>query len=359
MKLKKISALLMSAVLAVTMCGCNNSRTGSDTSTATSEESSAVLEESSVVSDTTSTPDAAAEIGFKVDGAKLLDAKGNEFVMRGVNHSHVWFRSQLDAALDGIAATGSNCVRIVLADGDQWDRIPADELETVIKKCTDRKMIVIAEVHDATGKDQQSFLDNAVDYWIEVKDVMNAHTDTVILNIANEWLGNRNANAWKTGYTTAIPKLREAGIKNTIMVDSAGWGQNGEVVGKVGQEVFDSDPDKNTMFSVHMYGSAGKNAQTITNNIKSATDKNLCIVVGEFGYKHSDGDVDEAFIMKYCNENGIGYIGWSWKGNGGGVEYLDISKDWAGTMLSEDWGEILVNGENGIKKTAKVCSVFE
>lgn len=353
MKLKKISALLMSAVLAVTMCGCSKSQTSSDTGSAPA------VEESSAVSDTTSTPDAPAEGGFKVDGTKLLDAKGNEFVMRGVNHAHVWFRSQLDAALDGIAATGANCVRIVLADGDQWDRIPADELETVIQKCTDRKMIVIAEVHDGTGKNKQSFLDNAVDYWIEVKDVMNAHTDTVILNIANEWLGNRNVDSWKNGYTSAIPKLREAGIKNTIMVDSAGWGQYGEIVGKAGKEVFDSDPDKNTMFSVHMYGTAGKNEQTITTNIKSATDKNLCMVVGEFGYNHSDGDVDEAFIMKYCVENSIGYIGWSWKGNGGGVEYLDIAKDWSGNTLSADWGEVLVNGENGIKKTAKICSVFE
>ncbi len=353
MKLKKISALLMSAVLAVMMCGCSKSQTSSDTGSAPA------VGESSAVSDTTSTPDAPAEGGFKVDGTKLLDAKGNEFVMRGVNHAHVWFRSQLDAALDGIAATGANCVRIVLADGDQWDRIPADELETVIQKCTDRKMIVIAEVHDGTGKNKQSFLDNAVDYWIEVKDVMNAHTDTVILNIANEWLGNRNVDSWKNGYTSAIPKLREAGIKNTIMVDSAGWGQYGEIVGKAGQEVFDSDPDKNTMFSVHMYGTAGKNEETITTNIKSATDKNLCMVVGEFGYNHSDGDVDEAFIMKYCVENSIGYIGWSWKGNGGGVEYLDVAKDWSGNTLSADWGEVLVNGENGIKKTAKICSVFE
>lgn len=351
MKLKKLSALLMSAVLAVTMCGCNKSQTSSDTSVNSPTAGS-------TVSDTTSAP-TAAKSSFKIDGTKLLDAKGNEFVMRGINHAHVWFRSQLDTALDGIAATGANCVRIVLADGDQWDRIPADELETVIQKCTDRKMIVIAEVHDGTGKNKQSFLDNAVDYWIEVKDVMNAHTDTVILNIANEWLGNRNVDSWKNGYTSAIPKLREAGIKNTIMVDSAGWGQYGEIVGKAGQEVFDSDPDKNTMFSVHMYGTAGKNEETITTNIKSATDKNLCMVVGEFGYNHSDGDVDEAFIMKYCVENSIGYIGWSWKGNGGGVEYLDIAKDWSGNTLSADWGEVLVNGENGIKKTAKICSVFE
>ena len=63
--------------------------------------------------------------------------------------------------------------------------------------------------------------------------------------------------------------------------------------------------------------------------------------------------------MQYCSENGLGYLGWSWKGNGGGVEYLDIAKDWSGNELSEDWGEILVNGDNGIKKNSKLCTVFE
>ncbi|MBD5383744.1 MAG: glycoside hydrolase family 5 protein, partial [Ruminococcaceae bacterium] len=168
-----------------------------------------------------------------------------------------------------------------------------------------------------------------------------------------------DAESWRDGYTAAIPKLRDAGIKNTIMVDAAGWGQYGESIRKYGKEVFDSDPDKNTMFSIHMYGTAGKNQRTITSNIKGATDQELCVIVGEFGHNHGDGDVDEAYIMQYCAENALGYLGWSWKGNGGGVEYLDIAKDWSGNELSEDWGEILVNGDNGIKKNSKLCTVFE
>lgn len=112
------------------------------------------------------------------------------------------------------------------------------------------------------------------------------------------------------------------------------------------------------MFAVHMYGTAGKNSSVIEKNLKYATDNGLCVIVGEFGYTHTDGDVDEAFIMKYCQENGIGYIGWSWKGNSGGVEYLDIANSWDGSVLSADWGENLVNGENGIKQTSVKCSVF-
>lgn len=350
MNLKKITTVLMSAVLAVTMCGCNKGgSSGGDSAPAQSADSG-----------DSSSPTAPTATGaFRVDGTKLLDANGNEFVMRGVNHAHAWFKDQLDTALDAIAATGANSVRVVMADGDQWDKTTAEEAEQIIKKCTEKKMIAILELHDATGKDQTAPLENAANYWIEMKDILNAHTDTVIVNIANEWVGKWDVNVWKKGYTSVIPKMREAGIKNTIMVDAAGWGQYGESIKKAGKAVFESDPDRNTMFSVHMYGSAGKNSKTITDNLKGATDQGLCVIVGEFGYNHSDGDVDEAFIMKYCTENNIGYLGWSWKGNSGGVEYLDIAVDWEGATLSPDWGEVLINGDNGIKKTSKICSVFE
>lgn len=350
MNLKKVTTVLMSAVLAVTMCGCNKGATsGGDSTPAQSVDSGAA-----------SSPTAPTATGaFRVDGTKLLDANGNEFIMRGVNHAHAWYKDKLDTALDAIAATGANSVRVVMADGDQWDKTTAEEAEQIIKKCTEKKMIAILELHDATGKDQTAPLENAANYWIEMKDILNAHTDTVIVNIANEWVGKWDVNVWKKGYTSVIPKMREAGIKNTIMVDAAGWGQYGESIKKAGKAVFESDPDRNTMFSIHMYGSAGKNSKTITDNLKGATDQGLCVIVGEFGYNHSDGDVDEAFIMKYCTENGLGYLGWSWKGNSGGVEYLDIAVDWEGATLSPDWGEVLVNGDNGIKKTSKICSVFE
>ena len=108
-----------------------------------------------------------------------------------------------------------------------------------------------------------------------------------------------------------------------------------------------------------MYGTAGGSAEKIETNLKYATDNGLCVCVGEFGYTHTDGDVDEAFLMQYCVENQIGYIAWSWKGNSGGVEYLDLALQWDGSELSADWGEIVVNGVNGIKETAQPCSVFE
>lgn len=298
------------------------------------------------------------QMGFYVDGTTLYDANGNPFIMRGINHAHTWYSDKLFLALDGIAATGSNCIRIVLSDGEQWSKTSAETVANIISLCKERNMIVILEVHDATGyKDKESLL-AAAQYFVDIKDVLIGEEDYVILNIANEWQGNSESKVWKAAYTEAIPILREAGLAHTILVDSSGWGQYGRSIKDAGAAVFDSDPLGNVMFAVHMYGTAGGTEEKIRENLGYALEQNLCVCVGEFGYTHSDGDVEEAYLMEYCEENSIGYIAWSWKGNSGGVEYLDLAVSWDGSELSEEWGEVVINGENGIRETSQICTVF-
>ena len=259
---------------------------------------------------------------------------------------------------EAIAAAGANTVRIVCGSGQQYNRDTVDSLNKLTDKCRELEMIAILEVHDITGKDDESLLETTAEYWIEVKEALIGKENYVILNIANEWVGNWDSDTWCDGYTSVIPKLRDAGIRNTIMVDAAGWGQYGQSITDCGEKVLASDPDGNTMFSVHMYGTAGKNKATIARNLKLSTDKGLCMVVGEFGWNHSDGDVDEEYILEYCSENNIGWLAWSWKGNGGGVEYLDLANSWDGNSLS-DWGETVINSDLGLKKTSVKCSIFK
>ena len=297
-----------------------------------------------------------------MSGTKLLDANGNEFIMRGINHAHVWYQWNLNEALDGIAKTGANCVRLVLADGDAWGKTSADDLKNVIEQCEKRKLIAVVEIHDATygtAGDDDSRLVNAAKYWIEMKDILNEHRDTVIVNIANEWHNGSWAKTdeWAAGYKKVIPMIRNAGVQNTLMVDCDGNGQYPQSLFDHANDILNVDAQKNTMFSVHMYEYAGSDSWTIKNTINKCLDMGICTVIGEFGFRHTNGDVDEQTIMDYCTEKGMGYIGWSWKGNGGGVEYLDLSYDWSGNSLSS-WGNTLINGTNGIKQTSKKCTVY-
>lgn len=210
----KLAALLLSFVVMMTGCmeqkdgGDIENNIGSDTSSASQTEQT----------DTSEAEEPAALTGFSVDGTRLLDANGNKFVMRGINHPHSWFTAQDDTALKAIAETGANTVRIVCGDGQQYNRDSADTLKSLVEKCKELNMIAILEVHDITGKNELSMLENTVDYWIEVKDALIGNEAYVILNIANEWVGDWSGETWRDGYTAAIPKLRAAGIKNTILV---------------------------------------------------------------------------------------------------------------------------------------------
>ncbi len=302
---------------------------------------------------------AASEVpGFKVSGTNLYDAKGNAFIIRGVNHAHTWYKDQLAATIPALAKAGCNTVRIVLSDGGQWTKDDVNSVKNIIALCEQNKMITVLEVHDATGKDDQAPLLAAANYFVEIKDALIGKEDRVIINIANEWMGAWNSSSWADGYKKAVPIIRNAGLKHTIMVDAGGWGQYGKSIHDYGKDVLNADTLKNIIFSIHMYGTAGKDAATIKSNIDGVINQGLALCIGEFGWNHSDGDVDEASIMSYCKEKNVGWMAWSWKGNGGGVEYLDLSNDWPGMNLS-DWGKTVVEGSNGLKQTSKICSIFD
>lgn len=296
--------------------------------------------------------------GFSVDGTRLIDANGNEFVMRGVNYAYTWFTQTMNQSLPAIANANANTVRIVLSNGDQWNKTSAQEVTSLINKCSELEMIAVLEVHDATGKDDEQSLIKAANYFVGLKDVISGKEDRVIVNIANEWYGSWDTNPWVSGYKNAIKAIRDAGLTHTIMVDCAGYGQYPKSLHDGGLEVFNSDPLANTMFAIHMYEYAGSDAQTIKSNIDKTLNKGLALCIGEFGFKHSNGDVDEQYILDYCKEKNVGWLAWSWHGNSGGVEYLDLANDASGSGLS-DWGNTIVNGRNGLKETSRTCSIFE
>ncbi|BAL89262.1 putative glycosyl hydrolase [Actinoplanes missouriensis 431] len=304
---------------------------------------------------------AQAATGFSVSGTTIVDANGKPFVMRGVNHAHTWYPSQLNSSLSGIKALGANTVRVVLASGQRWTKNEASDVTNVISQCKANRLICVLEVHDTTGYGEQSgaaTLAQAVDYWISVKSALEGQESYVILNIGNEPYGNGSAaSKWTADTKSAISRLRAAGFQHQIMVDAPNWGQDWQFIMRDNAaSVFAADPNRNTVFSIHMYG-VFDTAAEITDYLGRFQTAGLPIVVGEFGFDHSDGNPDEDTILATAQARGIGYLGWSWSGNGGGVEYLDMVTDFNPSALTT-WGQRIFNGANGIKATAVEASVF-
>ncbi|MGW3715358.1 cellulase family glycosylhydrolase [Streptomyces albogriseolus] len=305
------------------------------------------------------TPAHAAPTGFRVQNGRLLEASGNDFVMRGVNHAHTWYADRLDA-LDHIKAKGANTVRVVLSSGDRWTRNDTADVANVVAQCKRNRLICVLEVHDTTGYGEQSgavTLSRAADYWIEVRDALAGQEDYVIVNIGNEPHGNTDYTRWTADTKAAVQKLRAAGFGHTLMVDAPNWGQDWAFTMRDNAaSVFAADPDANTVFSIHMYG-VFDTAAEVSDYLGRFVAAKLPVVVGEFGHDHSDGNPDEDAILSVTRQLGIGYLGWSWSGNGGGVEYLDMVENFDPARTTS-WGQRLFDGPDGIAATSEEAAVY-
>jgi mannan endo-1,4-beta-mannosidase len=299
---------------------------------------------------------AAAE-GFHVRGTQLLDASGTPFVMRGVNVPHAWFRDLPRDLLEDVAGTGANAVRIVLATGDRWPKVPAQELARLLDRCAELGMVAVVEVHDCTGYgdlEEAAPLSRAVDYWREMQPVLRGREATVIVNIANEPFGNNvPPEAWFEGHVAAIARLRAAGFTHTLMVDAAHWGQDWqEVTLDRAPELFAADPLRNLVFSVHMYEIYEQESR-VRAYLEGFHEHGLPLVIGEFAADHGPGKpVAAEAIMRWAEHYGFGYLGWSWSGNSGDLDSLDVVEDFDPARLTP-WGRLLIEGPHGIRATAR------
>ncbi len=309
----------------------------------------------------------------------LLDACGNNFIMKGMNVPLAWYVSNVNGSIAALKTnTKSNCLRIVVETGtsdNSW--------QTCVVNCINNKMIPMVELHDVTGSTDPARLKAMGDFWASKAAFFNNTNFNgvnikkhILINLANEWgtwqtATNKNT-VWRDAVINAIKPMRNAGITTTIVVDAVGYGQDIDDAYNIRTYAKDiqradntnlggpsnSTEKSNLLFSIHMYCEWRKGGDNIAivNTIKSS---GIPIIVGEFGYQHAtDGscDIDEQLIINTCQTGGIGWLAWSQKGNGSPVEYLDLCSDWNCTQLST-WGNTVINGTNGTK-TAVECSVF-
>jgi mannan endo-1,4-beta-mannosidase len=302
---------------------------------------------------------AQAAVGLHISGRNIVEANGSNFIMRGVSHPHVWYTNQT-SSFAGIKSHGANTVRVVLGSGQRWG--PSTDLPNVISLCKQNRLICVLEVHDTTGYGEEgaaATLDQAASYWISQASALQGQENYIVINLGNEPFGNNQSVSatWATATSNAIVRLRNAGLDHLIMADAPMWGQDWQFIMRDNaRTVFDADPDRNTVFAIHMYG-VFDTAAEINAYFDAFQANGLPLVVGEFGHNHSDGNPDEDTIMAQAQARGIGYIGWSWSGNSGGVEYLDMVTGFNAAQLTS-WGERIFNGANGIRSTSREASIY-
>ena len=324
--------------------------------------------------------------GFHTDGVRLLDANGNEFLMRGYNYSYAWQKEYWDAAFKTAKKYNCNALRIQLSDGqkDLGGYCDADHVSNLIKSCKDNHFIGVFNVQDTGGGNEPKVLLHAADYWVGIKNAVIGQEKYCIVNIGNEWMespgrdcngvwGEYQKNLWSNTYIEAVRRIRSAGIKNTLMIDCNGYGQYADIIWKEGLRILDEDKKyfkdgkPNIIFSIHFYEKAcywdyeKGTGSRVAHSIDKALSIGAPVCIGEYAYsrKSEEWKMDWETIQDYSKTMNIGYLGWSFTGNSDAESQgLDMfSKD--GTQMYKNGVCIILHPNDGIQATSDICSVYE
>lgn len=324
--------------------------------------------------------------GFYTDGVRQLDANGKEFLMRGYNYSYAWQKNLWGAAFSTAKKYNCNALRIQLSDGqkDLGGYCDAKQVSDLIRSCKDNHFIGVFNVQDTGGGNDKNVLLHAADYWVGIKNAVIGQEKYCIVNIGNEWMGSPGRdcngewsdyqeNLWSDTYIEAVRRIRSAGIKNTLMIDCNGYGQYADIIWKEGQRILDEDKKyfedgkPNIIFSIHFYEKAcyWDYEKGVGSRVAHSIDKALSIgapvCIGEYAYsrKSEEWKMDWETIQDYSKTMNIGYLGWSFTGNGDAESQgLDMFNNDGSKMYKN--GECIIQHPNdGILATSVICSVYE
>src|SRR5215469_926112 len=255
--------------------------------------------------------------GFFVLNGTLYDANGIEFRIRGLNSS-----KRDDGEAQAMANTNTNTVRFYKKD---FNLAPADEVNLLTALFLNYGEVPIVSLgripntsKDTTGDVDPANLQAVVDYWIANASYYTTLNKWLILNPANEWgPATKYGDGWASAYAAQIPRLRAAGYLGPLMIDAGGWGQDEATIENYAQQVWNSDPQKNLIFSIHIY-------RVFSNNTLDASTKRMqaacqqmgaVLVVGEFGpgnNAYGSGYVDPQLVVSSAEANGVGWMPWAW-----------------------------------------------
>ena len=284
----------------------------------------------------------ATGLSVRVDGNRLVDARGHPLRLLGVNHSSLEYmcvsaRAVLaDGPIDAraIAAMKTwriNAVRVALNEAC-WLGIngakpggPAYRrgVAAYVSHLHAAGLIVILELHfnapgalPAKGQQVMPDADHTPAFWTSVARTFR-HDRALILDLYNEphdiswrcWRdGCRTADGWQAaGMQTLVKTVRASGFHGPIMLGGIAWSND------LTQWLRwrPADPDRQLIASFHLYDFTGCANEDCWNGTIAPVAKVVPVVTGEVGEKDcAHGFIDS--YMAWADAHGISYLGWTW-----------------------------------------------
>jgi hypothetical protein len=305
--------------------------------------------------------------GLFVLNGKLYDSNGAEFRIRGVNLCHY---DSIANSGPGIARSNANTVRV----GYWVSSVPTSAYVNSVQTFISDREVAIPTMFRVPGttnalSGDQSTADLAatVNNWVTNLPYYAPLQQHLIINVANEW-GPANSATWASAYESAIARLRAAGYTTPLMIDAGSWGQDFGDLLNYATQVFDSDPQKNIIFSLHVYyNAASVLSQNMLHQLAALSAAHgMVFVVGEFGPGRNIGPsptlVTPQQVIGAAEAAGIGWMGWAWDDNdlaGGSSDNNSFSMTfhgpgmYNGTSDLTTWGQEMVLSNYALTRAVK------
>ncbi len=290
-------------------------------------------------------------------GNSIFDASQAPFIARGVNLQYGDQPRDAAAALPLMDDIGANIVRLQLRRNTS-----AREARRAIDALINQGHVVMAFFWetDTTGGTDFDVLKNDVErLWLDRwRDVLldPAYTDKLMINIVNEWGDEaNNFEDYLQAYERLIPMFREAGFWHPLVIDAPNFGQNiGAFQNGGAQRLQAADALNNMIFSLHAYNFRFNTADELNQAFDDLATENIPWLWGEFGdreFEAPENDIDHLLLMNRSQSDGIGWIAWSWHGNGSQAIRLDMSTQHGAIRLTRR-GDDIINGTDGLLATS-------
>lgn len=289
---------------------------------------------------------------LQTNGRYLMNSSGDTIILRGVNYPLIDDGSislanpaQYQAKIDQFVMTGANCIRLPwYTSGTHWRDLPGSggtagtvqgyltngHLSNIIAYCHAKGLIPILEIHDGTCSNNWTYFNSTISNWWKstaVQNLITAHKDYLIINIANEfgyvqWSGAAASarSTFTSNYNALISSLRGLGVTVPIMIDAPDCGQSSSDLMLMSNSLYTNDPLHNIIFSAHAYWSGYASTQTqVQAKLNQAVDSNRCFVLGEIAISQDNtscGQISLAtlypIILQEACPRKIGWLAWTY-----------------------------------------------
>jgi mannan endo-1,4-beta-mannosidase len=308
---------------------------------------------------------------WTVQNGKILDPNGQPFIFRGITVNHMAAPDKALQAIKDAAAAGANAVQVEISANvyNQTPTITPEQLSSVIQACKDNKVVCVLEPNDVAGYPNArgtASPDQTLGFWgYQGRQALVGQQDYVIIGMGNQALADIPYGEYSARMQTYLGNYINALPGFLIMIDGSGWGQDAskEMQAFAAQNTYFA---RNVIYSVEMFD-AYTNPEKVRDYIASFPRMGAALVIGGFApapYYHPYApqpttlvalQLPAASVMEYAEQYGTGYFAWNWSGST--YPGLNLTANWDATALTP-WGELAINGVNGIKTTAKLATHF-